>query len=38
MTWFFVVLRLRNITEHAMTSYDDNPLTHARTTYTNNDE
>ena len=35
MTWFFVVLRLRNITEHAMTSYDDNPLTHARTTYTN---
>ena len=35
MTWFFVVLRLRNITEHAMTTYDDNPLTHARTTYTN---
>ena len=35
MTWFFVVLRLRNITEHAMTSFDDNPLTHARTTYTN---
>ena len=34
-TWFFVVLRLRNITEHAITSYDDNPLTHARTTYTN---
>ena len=34
-TWFFVVLRLRNITEHAMTNYDDNPLTHARTTYTN---
>jgi len=35
VTWFFVVLRLRNITEHAMTTYDDNPLTHARTTYTN---
>ena len=34
-TWFFVVLRLRNITEHAMTTFDDNPLTHARTTYTN---
>ena len=35
MTWFFAVLRLRNITEHAMTTFDDNPLTHARTTYTN---
>ena len=35
MTWFFAVLRLRNITEHAMTSFDNNPLTHARTTYTN---
>jgi len=35
MTWFFVVLRLRNITEHGITSFDDNPLTHARTTYTN---
>ncbi len=35
MTWFFVVLRLRNISEHAMTTFDDNPLTHARTTYTN---
>ena len=35
MTWFFVVIRLRNITEHAITSFDDNPLTHARTTYTN---
>lgn len=34
-TWFFVVLRLRNITEHAVTTFDDNPLTHARTTYTN---
>ncbi len=34
-TWFFAVLRLRNITEHAMTTTDDNPLTHARTTYTN---
>jgi len=35
MTWFFAVLRLRNISEHAMTTFDDNPLTHARTTYTN---
>ena len=34
-TWFFAVLRLRNITEHAITTYDENPLTHARTTYTN---
>jgi len=34
-SWFFLVLRLRNITEHAMTSFDDNPLTHARTTHTN---
>ena len=35
MTWFFAVIRLRNITEHAVTSFDDNPLTHARTTHTN---
>ena len=34
-TWFFAVLRLRNITEHAITTYDENPLTHARTTHTN---
>ena len=34
-TWFFAVLRLRNIAEHAMTTRDDNPLTHARTTRTN---
>ncbi len=34
-TWFFAVLRLRNIAEHAMTTRDDNPLTHARTTHTN---
>jgi len=34
-TWFFAVLRLRNITEHAITTFDDNPLTHARTTHTN---
>lgn len=32
MTWFFAALRLRNIAEHAMTTNDDNPLTHARTT------
>jgi len=35
MTVFFAVLRLRNIAEHAMTSTDNNPLTHARTTKTN---
>ena len=35
MTWFFAVLRLRNIAEHALTTRDDNPLTHARTTKTN---
>jgi len=34
-TWFFAVLRLRNIAEHAGTTTDDNPLTHARTTKAN---
>ena len=34
-TWFFAVLRLRNIAEHGMTTNDDNPLTHARTTHAN---
>lgn len=34
-TWFFVVIRLRNIAEHALTTNDDNPLTHARTTHAN---
>ncbi len=34
-TWFFVCIRLRNIAEHGMTSNDDNPLTHARTTHAN---
>jgi fatty acid desaturase len=34
-TWFFAVLRLRNIAEHAMTTNDENPLTHARTTHAN---
>lgn len=34
-TWFFAVLRLRNIAEHAVTTVDDNPLTHARTTHAN---
>lgn len=34
-TWFFAVLRLRNIAEHALTTNDDNPLTHARTIRTN---
>lgn len=32
VTWFFVVIRIRNIAEHALTTRDDNPLTHARTT------
>ena len=32
ITWFFVVIRIRNIAEHALTTHDDNPLTHARTT------
>ncbi|WP_418153038.1 fatty acid desaturase family protein [Litorimonas sp. RW-G-Af-16] len=35
MTWFFFVLRLRNIAEHGMTTNDDNALTHARTTKAN---
>ena len=34
-TWFFACLRLRNIAEHCMTTDDDNPLTHARTTHAN---
>lgn len=32
VTWFFVIIRIRNIAEHAVTTRDDNPLTHARTT------
>lgn len=35
MTWFFVIIRIRNIAEHALTTQDDNPLTHARTTHAN---
>lgn len=35
MTWFYAVIRLRNIAEHAMTTFDDNPLTHARTVKAN---
>lgn len=34
-TWFWACLRLRNIAEHGMTTTDDNPLTHARTTHAN---
>lgn len=34
-TWFFAIIRLRNIAEHGMTTFDDNPLTHARTTQSN---
>ena len=33
MTGFQLVLRIRNIAEHAMTSHDKDPLRHARTTY-----
>lgn len=35
LTVFQLFLRIRNIAEHAMTSKDDNPLTHARTTKAN---
>jgi fatty acid desaturase len=35
MPWFFAVIRIRNIAEHGMTSFDSNPLTHARTTQAN---
>lgn len=35
LTGFQLVLRIRNIAEHAMTSKTDNPLTHARTTKAN---
>ena len=34
-TLFFAIIRIRNISEHALTTQDDNPLTHARTTRTN---
>lgn len=34
-TWFWACLRLRNIAEHGMTTTDNNPLTHARTTHAN---
>ena len=32
-TWFQLFLRLRNIAEHACTDTNDDPYTHARTTY-----
>lgn len=35
MTVFWAVLRLRNISEHAMTENSENPLRHARTTKSN---
>ncbi len=35
LSGFQFVLRIRNIAEHAMTTKDDNPLTHARTTKAN---
>ncbi|MEP6341974.1 MAG: fatty acid desaturase family protein [Maricaulaceae bacterium] len=35
VTIFFVIIRVRNIAEHALTTRDDNPLTHARTTRAN---
>ncbi|HFE37374.1 MAG TPA: fatty acid desaturase [Gammaproteobacteria bacterium] len=34
-TVFQLFLRIRNIAEHALTTNDDNPLTHARTTLAN---
>ena len=35
VTIFFAIIRVRNIAEHALTTRDDNPLTHARTTRAN---
>ena len=35
MTWFMLVLRIRNISEHAMTEETTNSLRHARTTKAN---
>lgn len=35
LTSFQLVLRIRNIAEHAMTANTQNPLTHARTTHAN---
>ena len=35
VTIFFAIIRIRNIAEHALTTRDDNPLTHARTTKAN---
>ena len=35
VTIFFAIIRVRNIAEHALTTRDDNPLTHARTTHAN---
>ncbi len=35
LTVFQLVLRIRNIAEHAVTERTDNPLRHARTTYAN---
>lgn len=35
MTWFMMILRIRNISEHAMTEESANSLRHARTTHAN---
>jgi fatty acid desaturase len=32
VTWFQLVLRIRNIAEHAVTEYSDNPFRNVRTT------
>lgn len=32
MTWFQLVLRIRNIAEHALTAFDDDPFQNVRTT------
>src|SRR6185295_19162037 len=34
-TWLPLVTRLRNIAEHAVVGTEDDPFTHARTTYSN---
>jgi len=35
LTWYMVVLRVRNIAEHAMVPDNDDPMRNARTTYAN---
>lgn len=35
LTWFQLVIRIRNIAEHGATEFSDNPLQNVRTTYAN---